>query len=411
MEIFEILMIVIGTLVFGAQVLFFLRSSKKPSTLGDDFYLKLQTELQSSTFDGVQKMLSQHAQSVESVIKAASGEAFQKQSQGFVEVAKNEFKKETDFQKKEIESLVKPLAESLSVYKKELDQIESLRNKEYGGLNQLVKSLVDSNEKLKLETHHLVNALKRPTVRGRWGEVQLKRIVELAGMTDHIDFTEQTSVETEEGRLRPDMIVHLPADRSIVVDSKAVLAAYFEAETLTDETARKAALARHAQSIRTRVTELSRKNYWEQFQNAPDFVVLFIPAEAFLSAALQEMPQLLEEAFRLKIVIASPSTLVSLLRAIAFGWRNEQLAENSKKIAENATRLYQAMTVWTGHLSQLGSSLDKAVKNYNASVGSLEKSVLPPARRMKELGLTTKDELQEVKEVETLVRETVAVES
>ncbi len=377
----------------------------------DELILKIQNQIQNSTLENVERMLSTHSKTIETLVKASSADSFQNQSKNLVEMARQEFKKETEFQKKEIESLVKPLSESIQNYKKDLDQVESSRNKEYGSLNQLVKTLVDSNDKLKLETGHLVNALKRPTVRGRWGEVQLKRVVELAGMTPHVDFQEQVSVDSEEGRLRPDMIVNLPANRTIVLDSKAVLAAYFEAEALSNEDQRKNALQRHALSIKTRVQELSRKNYWDQFKNAPEFVVLFIPAEAFLSAALQEMPELLEDAFKQKVVIATPSTLVSLLRAVAYGWRNEQLAENSKRIAEQASKLYQALTVWTSHLNQVGAGLDKAVKSFNASVGSLERTVLPPARKMKELGLSTKDDLGEVKEIETSTREITSPES
>jgi DNA recombination protein RmuC len=371
----------------------------------DEMLLKLQNQIQTTTLDSVEKLLSSHTQNLENLMKASSQEVFQTQSQSFVDVARNEFKKETEFQKKEIESLVKPLSESIAAYKKEIDQIEAGRNKEYGGLNQLIKTLVESNDKLKSETSHLVNALKRPTVRGRWGEIQLRRVVELAGMTNHVDFEEQNSVDGDDGKLRPDMVVKLPGQRTIVIDSKAVLAAYFDAEALANDDLRKAALTRHAISIKTRVTELSRKNYWEQFKNAPEFVVLFIPAEAFLSAALNEMPEILEEAFKQKVVIATPSTLVSLLRAVAYGWRNEALAENSKRIAEHATRLYQALSVWTGHLNQVGVSLDRAVKSYNASMGSLERTVLPPARRMRELGITTKDDIAEIKTVETTTRD------
>jgi DNA recombination protein RmuC len=414
MESTQVLVIVAFLLAVIGYLVRLILKNKTPQTTPlnpDELILKIQNQIQNSTLENVERMLSTHSKTIETLVKASSADSFQNQSKNLVEMARQEFKKETEFQKKEIESLVKPLSESIQNYKKDLDQVESSRNKEYGSLNQLVKTLVDSNDKLKLETGHLVNALKRPTVRGRWGEVQLKRVVELAGMTPHVDFQEQVSVDSEEGRLRPDMIVNLPANRTIVLDSKAVLAAYFEAEALSNEDQRKNALQRHALSIKTRVQELSRKNYWDQFKNAPEFVVLFIPAEAFLSAALQEMPELLEDAFKQKVVIATPSTLVSLLRAVAYGWRNEQLAENSKRIAEQASKLYQALTVWTSHLNQVGAGLDKAVKSFNASVGSLERTVLPPARKMKELGLSTKDDLGEVKEIETSTRELPSPES
>ena len=345
-------------------------------------------------------LLAGFTANIESLLKATASQVLQSQSQDLLKTAQEVFGKQTELNKKDLESLVKPLNESVLNYKKSLEEVEAKRNKEYGGLDGLIRAVLESNEKLGRETLQLSNALKRPTVRGRWGEIQLRRIVELAGMIQNVDFEEQTSVDSEEGRLRPDMIVRLPGDRRIVVDSKATLGAYLDSEGAADETTRKAHLVRHAQSVKARVVELSRKNYWEQFKSAPEFVVLFIPGEMFLSAALIEDPGLLEDAFKNRVVIATPSTLMALLRAVSFGWRQEALAENARKIGEEASRLYQALTVWTSHLGTVGGSLERATKAFNASVGSLERTVLPPARRMKELGVSGKDELAEVKPVE-----------
>jgi DNA recombination protein RmuC len=342
---------------------------------------------------------------IEALVRAATGDAFQVASQNLLTMAKQELGQQKELSKREVEAIIKPLSESVNAYKKELTDLEALRNKDHGDLRTLLKTVHDTNQILKTETHNLVSALKRPTVRGRWGEMQLRRIVELSGMSAHCDFTEQVSVESEEGRLRPDLIINLPNKRCIVVDSKAVLSGYLDAEEASDETVRKVALQRHALSVKTRIQELSRKNYWEQFENAPEFVVLFIPGEAFFSAALTEAPDLVELGFEQRVVLSTPSTLMALLKAVAMGWRQEQLAENSKRIAEQAGRLYQALGVWTQHLSQVGGALEKATKSYNAAVGSLERSVLPPARKLHEMGVTSKEEIPEPVQVELTIRE------
>ena len=351
---------------------------------------------------------------MELALKNLATEVMSANSKSFLELARTQLHQESALQQRQVETLVKPLADQVAGYKKELAELESARNKEYGGLDRLLKSVVESNQQLKSETSNLVNALKRPTVRGRWGEIQLRRVVEMAGLSKHCDFSEQVSVDSDEGRLRPDLIVNLPNGRQIVIDSKAVLNGYLEAEEATDDLTRKAALIRHASAVKTRITELSRKNYWDQFKQAPEFVVLFIPGEAFFSAALEVMPDLVETGFDQKVVLATPTTLMALLKAVAFGWRQEQLAENSRRIADQANRIYQGLAVWTQHLATLGTSLDRATKAYNSAVGSLEKSVLPPTRKMREYGVTAKDELAELPTIDTALRkpqETLASEN
>lgn len=349
---------------------------------------------------------------LEQTFKSVAGDVLQNANRSFLDLAKTQLAQEAqthqsqmDLAKKEVEFLVKPLAESLQIYKKEINEMESKRSKDQGSLDGAMRMILETNQKLRDETQQLVNALKRPTVRGRWGEVQLKRIVELAGLSRHCDFSEQVSVNTEDGRLRPDMVIRLPNGRDIVVDSKAVLEGYLEAESLRDDVQRKVALQKHAQALKTRITELSKKSYWDQFKNTPEFVVLFIPGEAFFSAALEEMPDLVEYGFSQKVVLATPTTLMALLRAVAFGWRQEQLAENAKKISEQASRLYQGLSSWMSHLQDVGTHVGRAAKSYNNAVGSLERTVAPPIRRLKDLGVSAKDEVKIPEVVESTIRD------
>lgn len=349
---------------------------------------------------------------LENTFKSLAGDVLKSANTSFLELAKTQLDQESQKQnaqlsltRKEVELLVKPLSENLEKYKRDLSDAETARAKEYGSLDRVMKMILESNQVLRGETANLVNALKRPTVRGRWGEVQLRRIVELSGLSKHCDFFEQASTDSDEGRLRPDMIVRLPNSREIIVDSKAVLDGYLEAEASTDTAVRKTALTRHAAALKTRIIELSRKNYWDQFKSAPEFVVLFIPGEAFFSAAVEENPDLVEYAFAQKVVLATPTTLMALLKAVAYGWRQEQLAENARRISDQATKIYQGLATWTSHLGDVGTSLNRAVKSYNNSVGSLERTVLPPLRRMKELGVQSKDELKEIPEIESAIRD------
>lgn len=343
-------------------------------------------------------------------------ESLKRNREDFLNLATSQFDKEQERAKnqlnniqqeaqKEVEMLVKPLADTLKRYQEGLTASEQNRSKEYGSLDRMMKVLAESNEALKKETTQLSHALKRPTVRGRWGEIQLRRVVELSGMSAHCDFTEQTSVSTDDGRQRPDMIINLPSKRKIVLDSKAVMDAYLEAEASVDDEARKTAMRRHAAGIRSRILELSRKSYWDQFKESPEFVILFIPGEAFFSAALQVDPELVEYGFHQKVVLATPTNLMALLKAVEYGWRQEQVAENARKIAEEASKIYQGLAVWSAHLGNLGSSLDKSVKAYNASVGSLERTVMPPVRRLRELGVSSKDAVSEPSLIETATRE------
>jgi DNA recombination protein RmuC len=264
---------------------------------------------------------------------------------------------------------------------------------------------------LRSETSNLVQALRTPNVRGRWGEIQLHRVVEMAGMVEHCDFYEQQSVETEDGRLRPDMIVRLPNSRNIVIDAKAPLSAYLEAIDATDEDARKVQLQRHAQQIRTHLTMLGKKSYFEQFEPSPEFVVLFLPGEAFFAAALMQDPELIEFGVDENVIIATPTTLIALLRAVAYGWRQEALAQNAKEICDLGKELYERCSTMGGHMLALGKNLKRATDSYNDAIGSFESRVFVSARKFAALGAVASDDgIDELQQIEVVPRHIQAPE-
>ncbi len=261
------------------------------------------------------------------------------------------------------------------------------------------------SEKLKKEASTLSQALRRPEVRGSWGEIQLKRVVELAGMSAYCDFEEQVSVrDGDKNLLKPDLIVRLPNNRVVVVDSKAVLDAFLDAVETDDAEKKKEALERHAKNLRSRVSNLSLKSYWEQFENSPEFAVLFIPNEALLSAAVEIDRSIIEDALSEKIIIATPTTLVALLKAIAYGWQQNQLTENAQKMVDLTKDFYDRLTPWLRHLSKIGDALEGATKAYNDSIGSLDTKVLPSVRRLKEMGFQDKEDLPILEEVDLTLR-------
>ncbi len=300
---------------------------------------------------------------------------------------------------------LKPIQDLLAKYEEQLRQVEKARNDAYGGLREYLDALKAAHQGLQKETHQLSTALRSPTVRGRWGEVTLRRVVELAGMSSYCDFDEQVSVETEEGRLRPDMTVRLPNDRIIIVDSKAPLEAYMDAVEASDEAGRKVALERHTQALRAHVRALCQKAYWSQFDNAPDFVVLFLPGESFFIAALEADRSLMEDAFRSNVVLASPATLFALLKAVATGWQEHALAENAEKIADVGRELYERVRVFAENFRDVGSGLRSAAKAYDAAVGSYLSRLEPGARKLAELGASSGKELPgDVKTVQAPTR-------
>ena len=359
-----------------------------------------------------QTLLEEAKSTLSDTFKSLAAEALAGNNAGFLTLAEQKFKalKEeasADLQQRKtaIEALIQPLSQTLATYQKETKDLEDKRLREVSAVGEQLQHLASGQLKLQTETAKLVNALRSPQVRGRWGEIALRKTAELAGMSPYCDFIEQESVETDTGRLRPDMVVKLPAGREVVVDSKVSLAAYLEAlEANTDEE-REAALVRHSTQVKQHVNKLASKDYWEQFKSAPEFVVLFIPNDSFLAAAADKDPSLVESALAKQIVIATPTTFIALLRAIAYGWRQEQVAENAQRISALGQELSDRMGTLADHLIKVGGSLGKAVESYNAAVASLESRVLPSARKFKQLGVGGKKEIEEMQVIEQQPRE------
>ena len=303
-----------------------------------------------------------------------------------------------------IESLVQPIREALAKTEAQIQHIERDRIDSFATIKSQMEILASGQSLLSRETRNLVTALRRPDVRGQWGEITLRRLVELSGMTAHVDFTEQQHLATESGAIRPDMIVHLPEQRDIIVDVKTPLDAYLAAVEAPDDETRASQLRRHAQIVGARVRELSSKQYWSQFERSPDFVVLFLPGDQFLSAALQEHPGLIDDSLSQNVMLATPTSLVALLKAVSYGWKQTVLADNAAEIRRLGEDLYKRLAVFGEHLGRLGKSLGGSVESFNKAVGSLEQQVLPAARRFPELGMRINREIEPLDPVASLSR-------
>src|ERR1700677_1012943 len=357
------------------------------------------------------ELVTRASEELRNAFKAMASDALKSNNSSFLVIAQETLKRfqseargDLEARQKAVADMVAPVRESLTKVDEKIQQMEVARGDAYGALRAQVQSLITTQKELQSETGNLVRALRPPNVRGRWGEIQLRRVVEIAGMLSYCDFTEQETVTTETGRLRPDLVVKLPGGKHVVVDAKTPLQAFLDAFETTDEDDRRACLANHARQVRDHMKTLSGKNYWEQFEATPEFVVMFLPGETFFSAALEQDPGLIEQGVLQRVIPASPTTLIALLKAINYGWNQEKLARNAKKISDLGKELHDRLRLLAGHITSVGTGLDRAVECYNKAVGSLESRVLVSARKFAELGASVAEDIPELEPIETTAR-------
>ncbi len=373
--------------------------------------LRLQVKTEEAVSAEREQALSRAREQLQGVFGDLARDSLRSNSELFLQLARERLERQQQdaaqaLQAREtaIESLVKPIREALAKTETQIGLIEKERIDAFATIKSQMEILASGQTLLSRETRNLVTALRRPDVRGQWGEITLRRLVELSGMTSHVDFTEQQHQATESGPVRPDMVVHMPEHRDIVVDVKTPLDAYLAAVEAADDEERSAQLRRHAQIVGARIRELSSKSYWTQFEHSPDFVVLFLPGDQFLSAALQENPGLIDESLRQNVILATPSSLVALLKAVSYGWKQSVLTDNAAEVRRLGEDLYKRLAVFAEHLARLGKSLGGSVDAFNKAVGSLEQQVLPAARRFPELGLRVSRELEPLEPIAALTR-------
>ena len=402
--------LVVGLLV-GGLVAWLLQKAPRQrqqdtiAALGDR--IKDQDMLQAerdALFEAATRRLATAFANLSSQSLKSNSESFLRLAEQNLGVQHERAKREMGEREQAVESLVKPIKEALHQSQAQIAELEKSRSEAYGGIKSQLETMQNAQQSLTRETQNLVNALRRPEVRGRWGEITLRRLVELAGMVEHCDFHEQVHTSKDDKAIRPDMIVRMPDHRELVVDVKTPLDAYLEAIEAADDSQRKLGLERHARNVRGHIRKLAAKTYWEQFSNSPEFVILFIPGDQFLSAALNEDPDLIEYALSSQIILATPTSFVALLKAVAYGWRQLALADNAEEIRHLAEDLYGRLATFTGHMNKVGKQLASSVENYNRAVGSLERKVLPGARKFAELGIRPKKDIEPVEPLESLPR-------
>ena len=399
--------IVIG-LLFGAALVYFLLNNAHAKTRDALARLEARHAAELKSAEEKLALLEQARAQLKESFQALSSEALSRNNESFLNLAKSTLEKyqegaKGDLEKRQeaIHKTVEPVGLALKAFNERVEKIEERRTQTDASLKQQLRQLAESQVQLSKTTGSLVQALRAPQVRGQWGEMQLRRTVEMAGMINRVDFLEQASVDTDDGqRQRPDMLINLPNGRQVVVDSKVPLAAYLDALQSDDSDHQKERMVAHARHIRDHIKGLSAKSYWTQFENAPEFVVLFIPNETIFSAALEQDPQLIELGVDNKVILATPTTLIALLKAIAFGWQQEAIAREAKEIAALGKELYERIGVVTGHFAKLGKSLDQSVGHYNRAISSVESRLLVTARKFEALDSAAPDPLPEPAAIE-----------
>ncbi len=399
--------LVVGILL-GAVVVYFLISAAHGKTKQQLAGVKAKYEAELKAADDKLKLLEEARDSLKDSFKALSADALSKNNESFIKLAEENLKKHQQSAKDDLEKrqqaitkTVEPVSQTLKAFSDRVNKIEERRIESEGGIKKELQKLSEMHLRLDQSTSSLVQALRAPQVRGQWGEMHLRRTVEMAGMINYCDFEEQSSVETEEGqRQRPDMLIRLPNERRVVVDSKVPIAAYLDALETDSIEVQSERMQAHARHLRTHIKDLSTKAYWSQFENAPEFVVLFVPNEAIFSAALEEDPSLIELGVENKVILATPTTLIALLKAVAYGWQQEAITREAKEIASLGKEIYDRLSVVIGHFVKLGKSIDQSVGNYNKAMNSVDSRLMVTARKFESLESASSEQLPDINQIE-----------
>tara|TARA_B100001939_G_scaffold91798_1_gene78680 strand:+ start:3201 stop:4451 length:1251 start_codon:yes stop_codon:yes gene_type:complete len=399
--------LVVGILL-GAVVVYFLISAAHGKTKQQLASVEAKYEAELKAADDKLKLLEEARDTLKDSFKALSADALSKNNESFIKLAEENLKKHQQSAKDDLEKrqqaitkTVEPVSQTLKAFSDRVNKIEERRIESEGGIKKELQKLSEMHLRLDQSTSSLVQALRAPQVRGQWGEMHLRRTVEMAGMINYCDFEEQSSVETEEGqRQRPDMLIRLPNERRVVVDSKVPIAAYLDALETDSIEVQSERMQAHARHLRTHIKDLSTKAYWSQFENAPEFVVLFVPNEAIFSAALEEDPSLIELGVENKVILATPTTLIALLKAVAYGWQQEAITREAKEIASLGKEIYDRLSVVIGHFVKLGKSIDQSVGNYNKAMNSVDSRLMVTARKFESLESASSEQLPDINQIE-----------